>query len=166
LSIDPVALEITGTNPERQDFIIQPTSAPATGFTGYFCARFDTDFVSWGTANNGTLHPGQKEGNGSTLSGYVFFEPKDKLTVTVRVGVSFISVDQARKNMDAEIPDRTSLEETALKTRASWADKLNSIRIEGATEDELQTFYTAFFHTLQVVESRVAWTLFADLYCF
>ena len=150
LSIDPDAREITGSNPERQDFIIQPTSTPATGFSGYFCARFDTAFSSWGTANNGTLHPEQKEGQGAVLSGYVTFDSSHTLTVNVRIGVSFISVEQARKNLDSETPDGSTLEETASKTRALWAEKLNSIQIEGATEDELQVFYTGFFHALQV----------------
>jgi putative alpha-1,2-mannosidase len=70
--------------------------------------------------------------------------------VNVRVGVSFISVDQARKNLDAEVPDGTTLEETAQKTRTEWAEKLDRVQISGATTEEKQIFYTAFFHTLQV----------------
>ncbi|OBZ74826.1 hypothetical protein A0H81_05381 [Grifola frondosa] len=69
--------------------------------------------------------------------------------VSVRVGVSFISVDQARKNIDAEVADGTSLEETARETRAAWAEKLDRIKIEGATAEDNQVFYTAVFHTLQ-----------------
>lgn len=148
ISIDPFAREITGSNPERQDFIIEPISAPATKWSAYFCARFDTDFEGYGVANNGTHKDGEREGRGSMLSGYVKFDSKAK-TVNVRVGVSFISVDQARKNLDAEIPDGTSLEETAKKTRAEWAEKLDRIQILGATNAEKQVFYTGFFHTLQ-----------------
>ena len=149
VSINPSAREITGSNPERQDFIIQPLSTPAEKWSGYFCARFDTDFVGYGVANNGTQKDEQKEGKGTILSGYVKFGPKTKI-VNVRVGVSFISVDQARKNLDAEVPDGTSLEVTAKKTRTEWAEKLDRIQISGATEAETQVFYTAFFHTLQV----------------
>ena len=151
LSIDPVAREITGSNPERQDSIIQPLSTPALGFSGYFCARFDMPFVSWGTAYNGTLSAGRAEGNGSMLSGYVTFASSENLIVNVRIGVSFISVEQARKNLDTEIPDGVTLEDTAAFTRESWAEKLNRIQIDGASDDELETFYTAFFHTLQVM---------------
>lgn len=149
VSINPSAREITGSNPERQDFIIQPLSTPAEKWSGYFCARFDTDFVGYGVANNGTQKDEQREGEGTILSGYVKFGPKTKI-VNVRVGVSFISVDQARKNLDAEVPDGTSLEVTAKKTRTEWAEKLDRIQISGATEAETQVFYTAFFHTLQV----------------
>jgi len=149
VSIDPSAREITGSNPERQDFIIEPISTPATNWSGYFCARFDTDFEGYGIANNGTHRDGEKDGKGSILSGYVKFGSKTKV-VNVRVGVSFISIDQARKNLDAEVPDGTKLEETAKKTRMEWAEKLDRVQIFGATTEEKQVFYTAFFHTLQV----------------
>lgn len=147
ISINPSVREITGSNPERQDHIIQPISTPATNWKGYFCARFDADFETWGVSNNGTVKKGEKEGQGTMLSGYATFKAK---TVNVRVGVSFISVEQARRNLDAEIPDGTPLEETARKTRAAWAEKLDRVHLEGATTDQLQTFYTGFFHTLQV----------------
>ena len=149
ITIDPSNREITGSNPERQDFIIQPTSTPAVNWSGYFCARFDTEFKSWGTANNGTLHDGEQYGSGATLSGFAKFDTKTKV-VNVRVGVSFISVEQARKNLEKEIPDGITLEQTAKKTREEWAEKLDRIQIQGASEKDMQIFYTGFYHALQV----------------
>lgn len=149
ISIAPSSREICGNNPERQDFIIGPN--PATGWSGYFCARFDEAFESWGTASNadGSLNEGQTEGQGKTLSGYVTFKEGTE-QVNVRIGVSFISVDQARSNLDDEIPDGTTLEETAKSTRQAWAEKLDRVQVEGASQDEREVFYTAIFHTLQV----------------
>lgn len=71
----------------------------------------------------------------------------------MRVGVSFISIEQARRNLDQEIPDGQNVEETATKTHTAWKDKLDLIKIEGnaVTRENLTTFYTAFYHTLQVV---------------
>jgi len=148
LYIDPSHREITGRNTERQDFIIGPN--PATNFAGYFCARFSESFSSWGTStnNNGTLFERETDIHGETISGYVRFG-KDVRQVNVRVGVSFISIDQARKNLDSEIPDGTSLEETARGTRAAWAEKLDRIQIEGITEEQKTVFYTAVYHSLQ-----------------
>jgi len=80
--------------------------------------------------------------------GYVRFR-NNVITVDVRVGISFVSIDQARINLEKEIPDGTSLEKTAYGTRKAWADKLDLIQIEGATEDQKTTFYTGFYHTLQ-----------------
>ncbi|KAH7902833.1 family 92 glycosyl hydrolase, partial [Hygrophoropsis aurantiaca] len=48
-----------------------------------------------------------------------------------------------------EIPDGTSLEDTARTTRSAWAEKLDRIKLKGATKADKQTFYTGFFHTLQ-----------------
>lgn len=149
VTIDPAHHELTGYNKERQDFIIGPN--PAHRFAGYFCARFSEPFAEWGLASNadGSLQPGKSAGSGTQLSGYVRFAEGVK-TVDVRVGVSFISVDQARKNIDNEVPDGTTLEETAKRTRALWAEKLDRIQIEGADDTQKTTFYTGVFHALQV----------------
>ena len=147
LTIDPAAREISGRNPERQDFIIRPNPAPA--WSAYFVARFDTPFASYGVAQNGTISEGKAEGEGALLAGFVRFG-EGTGSVDVRVGVSFISVEQARKNLEAEIPDGTTLESTAEKTRAAWAEKLDCIQIEGASDEDRETFYTAVFHALQV----------------
>ena len=147
ITISPSAREISGRNPERQDHIIGPNAAPS--FAGYFVARFDTDFISWGTANSGIIHADEHVRNDTSLSGYAIFPLQTKV-VNVRIGVSFISVDQARINLDTEIPDGVSLETTAYNTRKAWAEKLDRIQLQGATEENKTTFYTAFYHTLQV----------------
>ncbi|OBZ65460.1 hypothetical protein A0H81_14578 [Grifola frondosa] len=146
LAIDPARREITGKNPERQDFIIGPNPAPS--FAGYFCARFDVAFDSWGTATNGSITEGATQDAGAMLSGFARFA-EGTGQVGVRVGVSFISVEQARKNLDTEVPDGTTFEETARTTRTAWAEKLDRIKIEGASMEDSQVFYTAVFHTLQ-----------------
>lgn len=148
IHIHPARREITGRNPERQDFIIGPNAAPS--FAGYFCrARFDTPFESFGVAQNGSIKENSQEGKGALLSGFAWFASNTK-RVDVRVGVPFISIEQARKNVDNEIPDGTTLEQTAKKTRAAWAEKLDRIKVEGASEDDNEVLYTAIFPTLQV----------------
>lgn len=68
----------------------------------------------------------------------------------MRVGTSFISVEQARRNLEKEIPDGQVLEQTAYATRSAWKEKLEMIQLEGASEANMTTFYTGFYHTLQV----------------
>ncbi|KAJ7227934.1 glycoside hydrolase family 92 protein [Mycena rebaudengoi] len=150
VAIDPARREITGTNSERQDWIITPISsaANASNFRGYFCARFDTPFTGWGIVQNGSTHAQFTAGKGSVLSGYARFAQGTRV-VNVRVGVSFISVEQARRNLDVEIADGVQLEETARKTRSAWAEKLDRLVLEGAHEEEKEVVYTAFFHSLQ-----------------
>ncbi|KAI9566681.1 glycoside hydrolase family 92 protein [Boletus coccyginus] len=146
--IDPDRLEICGSNPERQDYIIAPVSTPATKWSGYFCARFDQPFASWGVAQNESVAPNQTSGTGAVLSAYASFKPT-LAQVNVRVAVSFISIDQARLNLEKEIPDGYTLEDTARNTRIAWAEKLDRITLVGATKEQKEIFYTGFFHTLQ-----------------
>ena len=146
-SIDPSSREICGTNPKRQDFIIGPNAAPP--FAGYVCARINASFDSSGTVQNDTAHAKEISRNGTLLSGYAMFSSETR-TIDGRVGLSFISIEQARKNPDTEIPDRTSLEDTARSTRAAWAEKLDRLEVEGASEEQLEVFYTGIFHALQV----------------
>jgi putative alpha-1,2-mannosidase len=41
-----------------------------------------------------------------------------------------------------------SFEATAQKTRSAWAEKLDRVRIEGATPEQLEIYYTAMVHGL------------------
>jgi putative alpha-1,2-mannosidase len=152
INIDLQRREITGYNKERQDFIIGPNSAPS--FAGYFCARFSESFEDWGTASNGDgrIFARQSQRDGPQTSAYVRFGTSVR-TVEVRIGVSFISVDQARQNLDAEIPDGTTIVDTAAVVREAWAEKLDRIKIQGASDDDLAVFYTGVFHSLQVLLS-------------
>lgn len=108
-------------------------------------------FASWGIASNteGQLFEDYTTAKGMQVSAYVTFEG-NITTLDVRVGVSFISEDQACSNIDHEIPDGTELEETARNTRAQWAEKLDRIQVQGGSPSDLTIFYTAIFHTLQV----------------
>jgi len=161
ITVDPEQREVYGWNPERQDSVLGPFSA--ADFKGYFVARFEEDFESWGTANNSTLFEGATYGEGLELSAYVRFPPGIE-KVHVRVGVSYISVEQARINLNSEIPDGTSLDDTASYVRQKWSDKLDLVSITNATEDELAIFYTAMFHALQYPNEMMEYNASGSFY--
>ncbi|KAF9447322.1 glycoside hydrolase family 92 protein [Macrolepiota fuliginosa MF-IS2] len=165
VTISPEQNEICGFSSERQDDIITPTSSRKTAdtFHGFFCARFSTKFAWHGVIKEGEVLRGVNHAEGGPLGAYAFFPPSGtKLAlVSVRVGTSFISIDQARQNIDLEIPDVNpeisdanglmvgTLEHTAAHTRREWVEKLNRIQIGGATDAEKEIFYTAVARTLQ-----------------
>jgi predicted alpha-1,2-mannosidase len=61
-----------------------------------------------------------------------------------RYGISFISVEQAKKNLRREIPDWDfDRIKTAAKTR--WIEALGRIEVEGGTEEQRRVFYTALY---------------------
>jgi predicted alpha-1,2-mannosidase len=66
--------------------------------------------------------------------------------VTFRIATLFISVDQAKRNFDREIHDR-SCEALTQQNEAVWEERLGRIEIDGATERQTQTFYSCLYRT-------------------
>lgn len=64
--------------------------------------------------------------------------------VTARYGISYIDVEQAQRNLRAEIAswDMDAMERDA---RTAWNDALGRIEVEGGTDDQKTTFYTALY---------------------
>ena len=69
----------------------------------------------------------------------------DTDTVTLRIATSLISLDQARRNLDQEIPAGTGFEEVAGRARELWQELLGRVELEGATDDQLTTFYSGLY---------------------
>jgi predicted alpha-1,2-mannosidase len=65
----------------------------------------------------------------------------------VKSGISFVSIDGARKNLSHDIPG-WDFDEVRQRGRALWDDALSSIEIEGASDDERKIFYTAMYHAM------------------
>ena len=65
----------------------------------------------------------------------------------MRVGVSFVSADGARKNLAKESGQR-SFADLAAAARASWNERLGRIAVTGGTDAQRATFYTALYHSL------------------
>lgn len=125
-------------------------------YTVYFCAKTDTPAESWGTWLGGQLQPGSKsvEGNAINRSGaWLTFAPKAGRPVLMKIGISFISVDQARRNLAAEIPgfDFAAIHAAAV---AKWNRALGKVEIKGATPEQQQMFYTALYHTMLMPTDR------------
>ena len=64
----------------------------------------------------------------------------------IRYGISYISVEQAKKNLNKEINDY-NLQALAQTARAAWNKAVGKINVEGSTEDEKITFYTALYRS-------------------
>ena len=67
--------------------------------------------------------------------------------IECRVGISHISVDQARRNLERDIPE-WNFEATATKLRALWNRTLGKIDVDGGTERQRTIFYTALYRSL------------------
>ena len=65
-------------------------------------------------------------------------------TVRMRFGVSYVSAEQAARNMEAEAKD-FDLEAMASAAKRRWNDVLGQVEVEGGTEDERRVFYSALW---------------------
>lgn len=151
IEIDPKRREVSGSNTQRQDYAIGPYQPP--NFRGYFVSRFSEPFKSYGTAKGEKLMGGKKKLDGKDVGAYVSFDSSVR-RVEVRTAVSFISIEQARTNLDIEAPDDMSFESTVQKAKEAWLDKMGRITIAAANDtdadhDPKTIFYTGLFHALQ-----------------
>ncbi len=67
--------------------------------------------------------------------------------IEVRMGVSMVSTENARMNMEQELKG-TNFDELHNATRKQWSDDLGRIRVSGGTDKQKEIFYTALYHAL------------------
>lgn len=65
----------------------------------------------------------------------------------VRVGISAVSVDNAKANLKAEIKD-WDFDRVAQEADAAWNDELGKIKVETSNLDDKTIFYTGLYHTM------------------
>ena len=67
--------------------------------------------------------------------------------VEVKVGISYVSIENARKNLDAEVGAK-SFDEVLDAAQSKWREALGRIRVAGGSDDDKTIFYTALYHSL------------------
>ena len=144
IKIDAERNEIFGYNPVHR--IYNGEGQPA-GFNGYFVARFNVPLKDYGTFSGMEYFKGQTEASGEkNMGGYTSFEMPENNVVLMKVGTSFTSIENARKNLDTEIP-HWDFSKTEAELREIWNNLLKSIYVEGGEEDDFIKFYTAIYHS-------------------
>lgn len=80
--------------------------------------------------------------------GYWFsFDTEEGEQIEVQMGVSFVSVENARENLDTE---QCGFEFDAVRARAAarWEQDLSKIKVYGGTQEQKTVFYTGLYHAL------------------
>ncbi len=148
LKIDDKKGEITGYNPERMSSHLGPK---LSNFKGFFIIQFDKPFESFGTWNSFRTEPdivkSGTEQYGARMGAYISFKTKKDEKVKVKIATSFISIEQARKNLSIEIP-HWDFENLVNTTRTIWQENLSRIEVKSKSEVQKSIFYTALFHTM------------------
>ncbi len=129
----------------------------------YFVARFSEkahDFgvwkkmpvmkaeASWSSTNNSyKYYNGYTQPlAGDSIGAWMSFSDLKSKDLLVKVGVSYVSIDNARKNLEVEIE---GFDFSTVSSNADniWEETLSKIKVKGGTSDQKTVFYTALYHT-------------------
>lgn len=87
------------------------------------------------------------EKQGKHLGFFVHFPTAKNETVLLKTGISFVCLDGAKQNLEAEIQD-WDFDQVHQLARDSWNKALKKIAVKGSSEEEKAVFYTALYHTM------------------
>ena len=88
-----------------------------------------------------------KEIAGNDIGYFFNYECAEGEQIEVQVGVSFVSVANARENLDAE-QQGFRFDKVCKNARQQWNDCLSTVTVEGGSEAQRRVFYTALYHTM------------------
>ncbi len=89
----------------------------------------------------------RREMAGDDIGAWFDFDAAEGEQVEVRMGVSFVSVENARENLEREQGGR-HFDELRAEARARWESDLSRVKVDGGTEEQRSVFYTALYHML------------------
>ncbi len=112
----------------------------------YFVMEFSQPFQSFGVAQADHDLPGA-ETQGRETKGHFDFQTRSDSPILVRVGLSTVSVEGARRNLHSEIPG-WNFDKTARQAGSQWKKALGSIVIQTPDRHLARTCATALYHSL------------------
>lgn len=118
-----------------------------TSYTIYFAAQFDQPITSFSTWNPVSVTPGTRASYGQQAGAFVTFNTTQSHTVKIKVGISFVSVENALLNLKTE-NGGWDFDAVRRAAAARWNGWLSRIKVEGGTREQREIFYTALYHAL------------------
>jgi len=140
IKIDSQAREIFGWQKVCGSF-----TARSGGVKYYFFARLSEPIQDFGILHNEKILAKASEAETGKITAYFDFGTLEK-PLRVKVGISLISVDQAKRNVDEQIPD-WDFNRVREDAKASWEKALAKIEVKGGTKDQRGIFYSAIYHS-------------------
>ncbi|WP_044200734.1 GH92 family glycosyl hydrolase [Flammeovirga sp. OC4] len=115
----------------------------------YFVAQFSKPFKSIQGVKGGELINNATKVEGDDVKAVINYDTKLDEEIVVKVAISSVSIDGARKNMEAETQ---GFDFEAVKRQAdlTWNEKLSKIEVEGGDQVQRTIFYTSLYHSMTV----------------
>ena len=115
-------------------------------FKNYFVVEFDKPFTYRASVADSVLTEGRLEQQAGHTGAIIGFRTRKGEVVHARVASSFISAEQAERNLQ-ELGGQ-SFDELVAKGREAWNKVLGRIEVDGGTLDQLRTFYSCLYRSL------------------
>jgi predicted alpha-1,2-mannosidase len=148
ISIDPDKHEVSGWS--VGGYFCQSKSRERDKRKIYFSAVFDQPFSGYATWSGSAYQPNGTNGSDTSSGAFLTFDTSKSQTVMAKVAISYVSIDNARANIEAESPVAkfTSKDfDDAVKCASDvWNGLLNKIQVSGGTTEQLETFYSMLYH--------------------
>lgn len=113
----------------------------------YFSAVIDKKAAGFGVFNKTGTKAGEKEIAGEGAGAYFTFNTKENETITVKIGLSYTSIANARLNLDSEAKN-LDFDKAKKQSLITWDEYLGRITVEGKNETDKIKFYTGLYHAL------------------
>ena len=109
---------------------------------------FLSPIILTGTVVDGVMTEA-RQAEGQSVKAFVTFSTATRESVLLKVALSSVDIDGARKNLQAEIP-HWDFDKVKADARDEWNHALGKIEVSGGTEAQRTTFYTALYRTMVV----------------
>lgn len=113
----------------------------------FFVMEFSKPIKSYSVYNNKQKLKGQPSTEGTNLQSVANFDLKNAEVLEVKVAISAVSIDGARKNLEVEASG-LDFDKALLKAKSTWEKCLQKISVKGGTEKQKRIFYTSLYHCL------------------
>ncbi|KQC31659.1 alpha-mannosidase [Flagellimonas eckloniae] len=131
-------------------YFVAKFSKPADSFGVWKKPRkYEGEEAQWMTYNGKTrmMDNATRMIVGDSIGTYFKYTFSKQETVEVKIGVSYVSIENARKNLEEETSNK-SLETVYEETLGEWNQILSKVKVEGGSKEDKINFYTALYHTL------------------
>lgn len=140
-------------------------NSPERAYPIYFVARVSHQPKSYGIWQEHTKYNGveaqwmtyngktrikenfNREVVGDSIGAYFRYHFTEPTSVEVKIGISYVSIANARENLEKEIGS-ASFFDVHSQTYARWNNLLSRASVQGGTQEQKKVFYTALYHSL------------------
>lgn len=122
----------------------------------YFAMAFSKPFTTAQLFNGERSAGARQEASGDSVRAFFGFTTEAGEQVQLKVGISYVDVEGALRNLIAEAPE-WDFDGARDAARAAWERELSRVRVAGGSDSAKTVFYTALYHT------KLAPILFQDV---